>query len=49
MYKIDYKYFPKNILELNAPIENINNNFKIDSINSLKDYFSKLKKIVKYL
>ena len=45
MYKIDYtyKYFPKNISELNTPIENINN-FKIDSINSLKDYFSKLKK-----
>ena len=46
MYKIDYnnKIFPKNLKELNTNYENTNNNFKIDSIKSLTDYFNKLKK-----
>ena len=46
MYKIDYTYkiFPKNISKLNTKYENTNNNFNIDSIKSLEDYFNKLKK-----
>ena len=46
MYKIDYnnKIFPKNIKELNTPFKNKSNNFKLDSIKSLIDYFNKLKK-----
>ena len=46
MYKIDYnKIFPKNIKELNTPFNNDkNNNFKLDSIKSLINYFNKLKK-----
>ena len=47
MHKLDHnkKYFPKNIKELNKNFENKNNNnnFKIDSVKLLKDYFSKLK------
>ena len=45
MYKLDHnkKYFPKNIKELNKNFENKNNNFKIDSVKLLKDYFSKSK------
>ena len=43
MYKIDYnKIFPKNIKELNTPFKNKNNNFKIDSIKLLTNYFNKL-------
>ena len=47
MYKINnyYKqFFPKNIHELTKNFENENDNFKIDSIKSLTNYFSKLKK-----
>ena len=47
MYKLDHnkKYFPKNIKELSKNFENKNNNnFKIDSVKLLKNYFSKLKK-----
>ena len=46
MYKIDYnnKIFPKNVLELNKIFENKNNNFKIDSIKLLTNYFKKIKK-----
>ena len=46
MYKLDHnkKHFPKNIKELNKNFENKNNNFKIDSVKLLKEYFSKLKK-----
>ena len=39
MYKL---YFPKNIKELNKNFEN--NNFKINSIKNLENYFKKLKK-----
>ena len=41
MYKLDHnkKFLPKSILELNK-----NNNFKIHNINSLTNYFNKLKK-----
>ena len=43
MYKIDYnnKFFPKNIKELNKKFEN-KNNFKLDSIKLLTNYFKKL-------
>ena len=41
MYKL---YFPKNIKELNKNFENENNNFKINSITNLENYFKKLKK-----
>ena len=41
MYKL---YFPKNIKELNKNFENKNNNFKINSIKNLENYFKKLKK-----
>ena len=41
MYKL---YFPKNIKELNKNFENKNNNFKINSIKNLENYFYKLKK-----
>ena len=41
MYKL---YFPKNIKELNKNFENKNNNFKINSIRNLENYFKKLKK-----
>ena len=41
MYKL---YFPKNIKELNKNFENKNNNFKINSIKILENYFKKLKK-----
>ena len=46
MYKLNYnkKYFPKNIKELNINFENNNNNFKINSIELLTNYFKKLKK-----
>ena len=47
MHKIDNynkQFFPKNIHELIKKFENKNNNFKIDSIKSLTNYFSKLKK-----
>ena len=47
MYKIgnyNNQFFPKNIYELTKKFENENNNFKIDSIKSLTNYFSKLKK-----
>ena len=40
MYKL---YFPKNIKELNKNFENKNNNFKINSIKNLENYFKKLK------
>ena len=48
MYKIDYnnnnnKFFPKNTKELNKKFEN-KNNFKLDSIKLLTNYFKKLKK-----
>ena len=35
--------FFQRILELNKKFENNNNNFKIDSIKSLTNYFKKLK------
>ena len=38
------QFFPKNIHELTKKFENTNNDFKIDSFKSLKNYFSKLKK-----
>ena len=41
MYKL---YIPKNIKELNKNFENKNNNFKINSIKNLENYFKKLKK-----
>ena len=41
MYKL---HFPKNIKELNKNFENKNNNFKINSIKNLENYFKKLKK-----
>ena len=41
MYKL---YLPKNIKELNKKFQNKNNNFKIDSIKLLTNYFNKLKK-----
>ena len=46
IYEIDYnnKIFPRNIEELNTAYENKNNNFNMNSIESLKDYFNKLKK-----
>ena len=40
MYKL---YFPKNIKELDKNFENKNNNFKINSIKNLENYFKKLK------
>ena len=40
MYKL---YFPKNIKELNKNFENKHNNFKINSIKNLENYFKKLK------
>ena len=40
MYKL---YFPKNIKELNKNFENRNDNFKINSIKNLENYFKKLK------
>ena len=42
MYNIKL-YFPKNIKELNKDFENKNNNFKINSIRNLENYFKKLK------
>ena len=46
MYKLDHnkKFLPRNILDLNKKFENNNNNFKINSIESLTNYFKKLKK-----
>ena len=46
MYNLDHnkKFFPKNILDLNKKFENKNNNFKIDNVKLLKDYFLELKK-----
>ena len=41
MYKL---YFPKSIKELNQNFENKNNNFKINNIRNLENYFKKLKK-----
>ena len=38
MYEL---YFPKNIKELNKNFENKNNNFKINSIKNLENYFKK--------
>ena len=45
MYKLDHnkRIFPKNILELNKKTED-KNNFKIDTIKSLTNYFKKLRK-----
>ena len=43
MYKL---YFPKNIKELNKNFENENNNFKINSIKNLENYFKKLKELI---
>ena len=45
MYKLDHnkKYFPRNIKELNKNYENENNNFKINFIELLTNYFKKLK------
>ena len=45
MYKLDHnkKYFPKNKKELNN-----NNNFKINSIELLTNYFKKLKNRIIY-
>ena len=42
MYNIKL-YFPKNIKELNRDFENKDNNFKINSIKTLENYFKKLK------
>ena len=46
MYKLDHnkKYFPKNIKELNKNFINNNNNFEINSVELLTNYFKKLKK-----
>ena len=46
MYKLDHNknFLPKSILELNKKFKYKNNNFKIHSINSLTNYFKKLKK-----
>ena len=47
MYKIgnyNSQFFPKNIYELTKKFENKKNNFKVDSIKTLTNYFSKLKK-----
>ena len=47
MYKIgnhNNQFFPKNIHELTKKFENNNISFKIYSIKSLTNYFSKLKK-----
>ena len=46
MYKLDHKkkFLPRNILDLNKKFENNNNNFKINSIELLTNYFKKLKK-----
>ena len=46
MYKLDHnkKFLPRNILDLNKKFENKNNNFKINSIELLTNYFKKLKK-----
>ena len=41
MYKL---YFPKNIKESIKNFENKNNNFKINSIKNLENYFKKFKK-----
>ena len=43
MYRL---YFPKSIKELNKNFENKNNNFKINSIKNLENYFKKFKKYV---
>ena len=45
MYKLDHnkRIFTRNILELNKKLK-IKNNFKIDTIKSLTNYFKKLKK-----
>ena len=37
-------YFPKNIKELNKNFEDKDDNFKINSIKNLENYFKKLKK-----
>ena len=37
-------YFPKNLKELNTSFEDKNNNFRINTIKSLTNYFNKLKK-----
>ena len=46
MYKLDHnkKYLPKNILDLNKTFIYSKNNFEIDSIKNLENYFKKLKK-----
>ena len=41
MYKL---HFPKSIKELNKNFENKNNNFNINSIKNLENYFKKLRK-----
>ena len=41
MYKL---YFPRKIKELNNNFKNKNNNFKINSIKNLENYFKKFKK-----
>ena len=45
MYKLDYnkKLLSQNIFDLNKKFI-YNNNFKIDSIKNLENYFKKLKK-----
>ena len=50
MYKLDHnkKYLPKNILDLNKTFIYSKNNFKIDSIKNLKNYFKKLKNKLVY-
>ena len=43
MYRL---YFPKNVKELNKNFEDKNNNFKINSVKNLENYFKKLKKSI---
>ena len=45
MYKLDHNknFLPRNILDLNKKFENKNNNFKINPIELLANYFKKLK------
>ena len=38
------KIFPKNTKELNTSFKNNNNNFNINTIKSLENYFKRLKK-----
>ena len=44
MYKVDFnnKIFPKIILELNKKFDNSSNNFKLNTVKSLINYFEKL-------